>query len=75
MRVDVTVTEGEATNYGVEVGANGTGPVQLTLRANRQTHQALLSAAAARRLARALELAAEATEAGPPPPHDGETSR
>ncbi len=69
MRVHVTVTEAEATNYGVEVGATATGPVLLTLRANQRTHQALLSPADPRRLARALELTAEA---GPPRPHDGE---
>lgn len=64
MRVDVTITaHAEPTNYDVEVAADGENPVQLTLRANRRTYTALLSAVDARRLARALELSADVTPA------------
>lgn len=65
MRVDVTVTNGESTNFGIHILADGNGPVQLTLRTNGRSHTALLSAGDAHRLARALDLAAEATPPGP----------
>lgn len=64
MRVDVTISEPDDTNYGVEVSADGAGPVQVTLRATR-TYVAPLTADEARRMARALEFAAEAAPADP----------
>ena len=64
MQVTVTVVDPVPNKtVGVEVNADGVNPVQLILRQERNWI-AELSAADARRLARALELAADVTPEG-----------
>ena len=64
MQVNVTVIDPVPNRtIGVEVSADGVNPIQLILR-QEPTWIAHLSPADARRLARALELAADVTPEG-----------